>query len=65
MFRRKEFLHESSWLGTLRDPNVARVVGVCSAEEPYCILQEYCEFGDLPTFLQLQSTSPDEENPAL
>ncbi|KAF6200642.1 hypothetical protein GE061_005085 [Apolygus lucorum] len=62
---KKEFLRESSWLGTLRDQNVARVVGVCSQEEPYCILQEYCEFGDLPTFLQLQSTSPDEENPAL
>ncbi|XP_024084780.1 discoidin domain-containing receptor 2-like [Cimex lectularius] len=62
---KKEFLHESAWMGTLRDPNVARVVGVCSQEEPFCILQEYCEFGDLPTFLQLQSTSPDEENPAL
>ncbi|KAL1117262.1 hypothetical protein AAG570_004588 [Ranatra chinensis] len=62
---KKEFLRESSWLGSLRDPNVARVVGVCSQEEPYCILQEYCEFGDMPTFLQLQASSPDEENPAL
>ncbi|CAH1395254.1 unnamed protein product [Nezara viridula] len=62
---KKEFVRESSWMATLRDPNVARVVGICSQEEPFCLLQEYCEFGDLPTFLQLQSTSPDEENPAL
>uniref|UniRef100_T1HCC8 Protein kinase domain-containing protein n=1 Tax=Rhodnius prolixus TaxID=13249 RepID=T1HCC8_RHOPR len=62
---KQEFLRESCWMGTLRDANVARVVGVCSQEEPFCILQDYCEFGDLPTFLQLQSTSPDEENPAL
>lgn len=62
---RKEFARESSWMATFRDPNIARVMGVCSQEEPFCLLQEYCEFGDLPTFLQLQSTSPDEENPAL
>lgn len=62
---RKEFLRESGWLTSLRDPNVTRIIGVCSQDEPLCILQEHCEFGDLPTFLQLQAGAPQDDNPAL
>lgn len=64
-FFRQEFLRESRWLGSLKDANLVRVVGICSQEEPYCILQEHCEFGDLPTFLQLQAGGAEEDNPTL
>ncbi|XP_054273935.1 discoidin domain-containing receptor 2-like isoform X2 [Macrosteles quadrilineatus] len=63
---KKEFLRETAWLASLRDPNLVRVVGLCSQEEPLCILQEHCEFGDLPTFLQLQAgAGAQDNNPAI
>ncbi|XP_039287429.1 discoidin domain-containing receptor 2 [Nilaparvata lugens] len=63
---KQEFMRETEWLGSLKDANVVRVVGVCSQEEPYCVLQEHCEFGDLPTFLQLQAGAPhQQDNPTL
>ncbi|KAK7789281.1 hypothetical protein R5R35_013920 [Gryllus longicercus] len=54
---RQEFLREAGWLASLRDPNVARVLAVCAAEEPLCVLQETAELGDLPRFLQMQSAA--------
>ncbi|PSN33750.1 Epithelial discoidin domain-containing receptor 1 [Blattella germanica] len=34
---RQEFLREVSWLSSLRDPNLTRIVGLCSQEEPFCV----------------------------
>lgn len=53
-------------MASLRDPNLVRVVGLCSQDEPLCVLQEHCEFGDLPSFLQLQAGNPvQHDNPAI
>lgn len=48
---RHEFLKETSWLAGLRDPNLARVVGFCSQEEPMCALLEHADGSELPKFL--------------
>ncbi|XP_059473257.1 discoidin domain-containing receptor tyrosine kinase B isoform X2 [Neocloeon triangulifer] len=49
---RAEFERETEVLARLRDPNLARVLGACLAEEPYCVVLEYSDFGDLNQFLQ-------------
>lgn len=58
-------MRETKCLYTVRDPNLARIVGVCSPDEPLCIVQEYCEFGDLPNFLKLQTTESAEAHPTI
>ncbi|XP_074028100.1 discoidin domain-containing receptor 2 isoform X2 [Leptinotarsa decemlineata] len=57
--KRHEFLRETSWLAGLRDPNLARVVGFCSQDEPMCALMEHSEPGDLPRFLAQRAVSED------
>ncbi|XP_071444959.1 discoidin domain-containing receptor 2-like [Hetaerina americana] len=52
---KQEFLRETSWLASVRDVNVARVLGVCTSDEPFCVIVEHAEFGDLPRFLQQQA----------
>ncbi|XP_063215521.1 discoidin domain-containing receptor 2-like [Bacillus rossius redtenbacheri] len=59
---RQELVREASWLAGLRDPNLARIVGVCSQEEPLCVVQEHGEIGELPQFLQLQGLAVEEGN---
>ena len=54
---RQEFLREATFLASLRDPNVSRVVALCSRDEPPCALQEFTEEGDLHAFLQLPRNS--------
>lgn len=50
-FDRIEFYHEVRIIAALEDVNIARVLGMCSREEPKCIVYEYLEHGDLRTFL--------------
>ncbi|XP_022902114.1 discoidin domain-containing receptor 2-like [Onthophagus taurus] len=59
--KRNEFLKEISWLAGVRDPNIARVLGFCSQDEPMCALLEYSEFGELARFL-VQNSSNDESH---
>ncbi|XP_050425447.1 discoidin domain-containing receptor 2-like [Adelges cooleyi] len=40
-------------LAGLEDQNIARVLGVCSIEQPLCVIMEYCEHGDLNQFLKM------------
>ncbi|XP_045112632.1 discoidin domain-containing receptor 2-like isoform X4 [Portunus trituberculatus] len=49
---RCDFEREVEILAGLRDPNIVQVVGVCSREEPLCMLVEYLEHGDLNQYLQ-------------
>ncbi|CAB3360448.1 Hypothetical predicted protein [Cloeon dipterum] len=48
---RIEFYHEVRIIAALEDANIARVLGMCSREEPKCIVYEYLEHGDLKSFL--------------
>ncbi|XP_063234140.1 discoidin domain-containing receptor 2-like [Bacillus rossius redtenbacheri] len=45
-------LREARFLAGLRDPNVARVLGLCADERPPWTVTEYCDMGDLAHFLQ-------------
>ncbi len=36
----------------LKNPNIVRVLGVCSQEDPLCVIVEYMKFGDLNQFLK-------------
>lgn len=58
---RVEFFRECNQLASIRDPNISKVIGICSKEDPVSALQEYSEFGDLPKFIRLQ-VETDEEN---
>ena len=40
-------------LARLRDPNIVRVLGMCTRDEPLCMIVEYMENGDLNQFLQV------------
>ncbi|XP_050524252.1 discoidin domain-containing receptor tyrosine kinase B-like [Daktulosphaira vitifoliae] len=40
-------------LAGLEDQNIARVLGVCSMEQPLCVVMEYTEHGDLNQFLKM------------
>lgn len=63
--KRHEFLRETSWLAGLRDPNLARVVGLCSQDEPMCALLEHSEPGELPRFLAQRATDDDSQSPSI
>lgn len=45
-------LREVRFLAGLSDPNVCRVLGVCTAEQPPWTVIEYGEMGDLVQYLQ-------------
>ena len=58
---RSDFVNCVSRLAALNDPNVARVLAVCSKDEPLCVLTEYVPAGDLCQFLK-DRLQPEEEN---
>lgn len=62
---RHELLRETSWLAGLRDPNIARVVGLCSQDEPMCALLEHSESGELPRFLSQRCHEDDNQGPSI
>ena len=39
-------------LAGLRHPNVARVLRLCTEDDPWCVLSEYAADGDLVEYLQ-------------
>lgn len=47
-----ESLREVRFLASLSDPNICRVLGVCTAEQPPWTIIEYGEMGDLSQYLQ-------------
>lgn len=48
---RGDFHKEIKIMSQLKDPNIVRVLGVCTREEPLCMIVEYMKYGDLNQFL--------------
>ncbi|PSN56036.1 hypothetical protein C0J52_21354 [Blattella germanica] len=47
-----DFHRDVRILAALEDVNIARVLGMCSHEEPLCVVMEYLDHGDLNQFLK-------------
>ena len=58
---REEFVREVRLLSVLEDRNISRVLGMCSTEDPYLVVMEYMEHGDLNQFLRRHL--PEGTNP--
>lgn len=56
---RLDFQRDVRILAALEDRNIARVLGACYREEPYCVVMEYLEHGDLCQFLKTHITAED------
>lgn len=56
-FFRKDFYRDVRILAALEDPNIARVLGICSQDEPLCVVMEYLDHGDLCQFLKTHVTA--------
>lgn len=39
-------------MAVLEDVNISRVLGMCTSQEPYMVVMEYMEHGDLNQFLR-------------
>jgi discoidin domain receptor family protein 2 len=48
-------------LAALDDPHLSRVLAVCTTEEPFCVVLEYLDYGDLNQFLKLHRFRPDQQ----
>ncbi|KAL3871837.1 hypothetical protein ACJMK2_039809 [Sinanodonta woodiana] len=48
---RADFVREIKVMSSLKDFNIVRVLGVCTTEEPICMIVEYMQYGDLNQFL--------------
>lgn len=59
---RSGFYQEVRLLAALDDPHLSRVLAVCTTEEPFCVVLEYLEFGDLNQFLKLHRFRPDNHH---
>ena len=46
-------------LSNLQDPNIVRVLGVCTVDEPLCMVVEYMIHGDLNQFLSRRILDTD------
>ncbi|KAI4471024.1 tyrosine-protein kinase receptor [Holotrichia oblita] len=49
---RKDFYRDVRILAALEDHNIARVLGICTKDEPLCVVMEYLDHGDLCQFLK-------------
>ncbi|XP_072765204.1 discoidin domain-containing receptor 2 [Anoplolepis gracilipes] len=56
---KSDFQRDVRILAALEDRNIARVLGACYREEPYCVVMEYLEHGDLCQFLKTHITAED------
>ncbi|NXR09256.1 DDR2 protein, partial [Semnornis frantzii] len=61
---RNDFLKEIKIMSRLKDPNIIRLLAVCIADDPLCMITEYMENGDLNQFLSRQQAgSPTASHP--
>jgi len=56
-FHRLDFIEEIRLLSALKDPNVTKVLGVSSEEDPCSVILEFLELGDLCQFLRQKDTT--------
>lgn len=49
---RGDFYRDVRILSALEDQNIARVLGICSVDDPLCVVMEYLDHGDLCQFLK-------------
>ncbi|XP_057663991.1 discoidin domain-containing receptor 2-like [Diorhabda carinulata] len=49
---RQDFFRDVRILAALEDQNIARVLGICSLDDPLCVVMEYLDQGDLCQFLR-------------
>ncbi len=47
-----DFFREVDFMSKLDHPHVVKLVGVCSLKEPFCMIFEYMDLGDLCNFLR-------------
>lgn len=59
----RDFYRDVKILAALEDPNLSRVLGICSQEHPVCVIMEYLDHGDLCQFLKTHVTSERNGNP--
>ena len=50
--RRESFLKEVRVMSRLRHENIVRLLAVCTRDEPYVMVTEYMERGDLNMYLR-------------
>eukprot|EP00055_Hartaetosiga_balthica_P005271 m.15250 g.15250 ORF g.15250 m.15250 type:complete len:591 (+) comp4446_c0_seq1:221-1993(+) len=55
----EEFMKEAHVMKKLMHPNLVKLIGVCSAELPMYIVQEFVPHGDLLTYLRKKKSSID------
>ena len=54
---KKDFFREAALMHEFNHPNILKLLGVCIEQEPFCMLFEYMEFGDLNGYLRKNNTS--------
>lgn len=47
-----DFFREVDFMSKLDHPNIVKLLGVCSVDEPYSMIFEYMDLGDLSSFLR-------------
>ncbi|NXL95972.1 DDR2 protein, partial [Alectura lathami] len=64
---RNDFLKEIKIMSRLKDPNIIRLLAVCIADDPLCMITEYMENGDLNQFLSRHEVQnpPDAQVPTI
>ena len=52
---KKEFFHEAALMHAFNHPNIVKLLGVCTEQEPLCMVFEFMELGDLNNFIRHNS----------
>lgn len=58
-------MREVRFLSCLSDPNIARVLGICTADPAPWTIIEYTELGDLAHYLQYSEPLTTSQRPSL
>ena len=62
---KKEFFREAALMHAFDHPNILKLLGVCIAQEPLCMIFELMELGDLHNVLQQKAPGKWGSNPSL